>query len=249
VCAAYAARAQPDGYTLMVGTDAMMTSNVYLYKNMPFDPVKDFAPITNAGTNIIGLTVNSQLPVNSVAELIAYAKAHPRKLHYGSPGIASPHHLSGELLRQKTGIEIVHVPYRGGGPAANDLLGGHINMAFLSLSSAVPHLPTGKLKILALVEKSRYPAMPDIPTVAETVAGFEMSSWLGMFAPAGTPAPLIARLNEGIIRILTADAVKEKLAGLGLAVAPSTPAELAAIIKEGLAVRGQLVKAANIQAE
>jgi tripartite-type tricarboxylate transporter receptor subunit TctC len=249
VGAAYAARAQPDGYTLMVGTDAMMTSNVYLYKNMPFDPVKDFAPITNAGTNIIGLTVNSQLPVNSVAELIAYAKAHPGKIHYGSPGIASPHHLSGELLRQKTGVEIVHVPYRGGGPAANDLLGGHINMAFLSLSSAVPHLPTGKLKILALVEKSRYPAMPDIPTVAETVAGFEMSSWLGMFAPAGTPEPLIARLNEGIIRILTAEAVKEKLAGLGLAVAPSTPAELAAIIKEGLAVRGQLVKAANIQAE
>ena len=249
VGAAYAARAQPDGYTLMVGTDAMMTSNVYLYKNMPFDPVKDFAPITNAGTNIIGLTVNSQLPVNSVAELIAYAKAHPGKIHYGSPGIASPHHLSGELLRQKTGVEIVHVPYRGGGPAANDLLGGHINMAFLSLSSAVPHLPTGKLKILALVEKSRYPAMPEIPTVAETVAGFEMSSWLGMFAPAGTPEPLIARLNEGIIRILTAEAVKEKLAGLGLAVAPSTTAELAAIIKEGLAVRGQLVKAANIQAE
>jgi tripartite-type tricarboxylate transporter receptor subunit TctC len=249
VGAAYAARTPPDGYTLMVGTDAMMTSNVYLYKNMPFDPVKDFAPITNAGTNIIGLAVNSQLPVNSVAELIAYAKAHPGKLHYGSPGIASPHHLSGELLRQKTGIEIVHVPYRGGGPAANDLLGGHINMAFLSLSSAVPHLPTGKLKILALVEKRRYPAMPDIPTVGETVPGFEMSSWLGLFAPASTPEPLIARLNEGIIRILTADAVKEKLAGLGLAVAPSTPAELAAIIKDGLAVRGQLVKAANIQAE
>jgi tripartite-type tricarboxylate transporter receptor subunit TctC len=249
VGAAYAARTPPDGYTLMVGTDAMMTSNVYLYKNMPFDPVKDFAPIANAGTNIIGLAVNSQLPVNSVAELIAYAKAHPGKLHYGSPGIASPHHLSGELLRQKTGIEIVHVPYRGGGPAANDLLGGHINMAFLSLSSAVPHLPTGKLKILALVEKRRYPAMPDIPTVGETVPGFEMSSWLGLFAPAGTPEPLIARLNEGIIRILTADAVKEKLAGLGLAVAPSTPAELAALIKDGLAVRGQLVKAANIQAE
>ena len=124
-------------------------------------------------------------------------------------------------LRQKTGIEIVHVPYRGGGPAANDLLGGHINMAFLSLSSAVPHLATGKIKILAVVEKSRYAAMPDIPTVGETVAGFEMSSWLGMFAPAGTPEPLIARLNEGIIRILTAEAVKEKLAGLGLAVAPS----------------------------
>ena len=249
VGAAYAARAPADGYTLMVGTDAMMTSNVYLYKNMPFDPVKDFAPITNAGANIIALAVNSQLPINTVPELIAYAKANPGKLHYGSPGIASPHHLSGELLRQKTGIEIVHVPYRGGGPAANDLLGGHIGMAFLSLSSAVPHLATGKIRILALVEKTRYPAMPDMPTVGETVAGFEMSSWLGVFAPAGTPEPLVARLNAAIIKVLTSEAVKEKLAGLGLAVAPSTPAELAAIIKDGLAVRGQLVKAANIQAE
>jgi tripartite-type tricarboxylate transporter receptor subunit TctC len=249
VGAAYVARAPADGYTLMIGTDAMMTSNTYLYKNMPFDPVKDFAPIANAGANIICLAVNSQLPVASVTELVAYAKANPNKLQYGSPGIASPHHLSGELLAQKAGIAIVHVPYRGGGPAANDLLGGHINMAFLSLSSAVPQLSTGKVRILALVEKSRYPAMPDVPTIGETIPGFEMSSWLGFFAPAATPEPVIARLNAAIVKILTADAVKEKLAGLGLVVAPSTPAELAAIIKDGLAVRGALVKAANIQPE
>jgi len=249
VGAVYAARAPADGYTIMVGTDAMMTSNVYLYKSMPFDPVKDFAPITNAGTNILCLAVNAQLPVASVAQLIAYAKANPGRLQYGSPGIASPHHLSGELLGQKAGIQIVHVPYRGGGPAANDLIGGHINMAFLSLSSTVPQLSTGKIKILALVEKSRYPAMPEIPTIGETVPGFEMSSWLGFFAPAATPAPLVARLNTAITKILTADAVKEKLAGLGLVVAPSTPAELTALIKDGLAVRGALVKAANIQPE
>jgi len=249
VGAALAARAPADGYTLMVGTDAMLTSNVYLFKNMPFDPVKDFAPITNAGANIICLAVNAQLPVASVAELITYAKANPGKLQYGSSGIASPHHLSGELLSQKTGIQIVHVPYRGGGPAANDLLGGHISMAFLSLSSAVPLISSGKIRILALVEKSRYAAMPDIPTIGETIPGFEMSSWLGFFAPAGTPAPLVARLNEAIIKVLTIDAVKEKLATLGLVVAPSTPAELGAIVKDGLAVRGQLIKAANIQAE
>ena len=249
VGAALAARASADGYTLMVGTDAMLTSNVYLFKNMPFDPVKDFAPITNAGANIICLAVNAQLPVASVAELITYAKANLGKLQYGSSGIASPHHLSGELLSQKTGIQIVHVPYRGGGPAANDLLGGHISMAFLSLSSAVPLISSGKIRILALVEKSRYAAMPDIPTIGETIPGFEMSSWLGFFAPAGTPAPLVARLNEAIIKVLTIDAVKEKLATLGLVVAPSTPAELAAIVKDGLAVRGQLIKAANIQAE
>jgi tripartite-type tricarboxylate transporter receptor subunit TctC len=249
IAAAYVARAPGDGYTLMVGTDAIMTSNVYLYKNTPFDPVKDFAPITNAGANIICLAVHVDLPVDSVAQLIAYAKAHPGKLQYGSSGTGSPHHLAGELLRQKTGIDIVHVPYRGGGATINDLLGGHIKVAFLSLSTAVPHLGTGKIKIVAVVEKARYAAMPDIPTIAETVPGFEMSSWLGFFAPAATPTALITRLNEAMVKVLMVDAVKEKLAALGLVVAPSTPSELAAIIKEGLAVRGQLVKAANIQAE
>ena len=247
IAAGYVARAPADGYTLMVGTDAIMTSNVFLYKNTPFDPVKDLAPITNAGANIICLAVHVDLPVNSVAELIAYAKANPGKLQYGSSGIGSPHHLAGELLRQKTGIDIVHVPYRGGGATINDLLGGHIKVAFLSLSSVVPHLSSGKIRIVAVVEKSRYAAMPDVPTIGETVPGFEMSSWLGFFAPAGTP--LITRLNEAMVKVLTTDAVKEKLATLGLAVAPSTPAELAAVVREGLAVRGELVKAANIQAE
>jgi len=249
IAAGYVARAPADGYTLMVGTDAIMTSNVFLYKNTPFDPVKDLAPITNAGANIICLAVHVDLPVNSVAQLIAYAKANPGKLQYGSSGIGSPHHLAGELLRQKTGIDIVHVPYRGGGATINDLLGGHIKVAFLSLSSAVPHLSSGKIRIVAVVEKSRYAAMPDVPTIGETVPGFEMSSWLGFFVPAGTPAPLITRLNEAMVKVLTTDAVKEKLAALGLAVAPSTPAELAAVVREGLAVRGELVKAANIQAE
>jgi tripartite-type tricarboxylate transporter receptor subunit TctC len=152
-------------------------------------------------------------------------------------------------LRQKTGIDIVHVPYRGGGATINDLLGGHIKVAFLSLSTAVPHLGSGKIKIVAVVERSRYAAMPDIPTIGESVSGFEMSSWVAFFAPAGTPAPLVARLNAAMVKVLTIDAVKEKLAALGLAVAPSTQAELAAVVREGLAVRGQLVKAANIRAE
>ena len=247
--AGHVARSAPDGYTLMVGTDAIFTSNIYLYKNTPFDPVKDFAPITNAGANIICLAVHADLPVKSVAELIAHAKANPGRLQYGSSGTGSPHHLAGELLRQKTGIDIVHVPYRGGGATINDLIGGHIKVAFLSLSTAVPHLSTGKIRMLGVVERTRYAAMPDIPAIAETVPGFEMTSWLGFVAPAATPAPLIARLNEAMVKILTTEAVKARLASLGLAVAPSTPAELAAIIKEGLAVRGQLIKAANIQPE
>ncbi len=249
IAATYVARAPGDGYTLMVGTDAMMTSNVFLYKNTPFDPVKDFAPITNASANIICLAVHLDLAVNSVAELIAYAKANPGKLQYGSSGIGSPHHLAGELLRQKTGIDIVHVPYRGGGATINDLLGGHIKVAFLSLSSAVPHLNSGKIRIVAVVERNRYAAMSDIPTIGETVPGFEMSSWVGFFAPALTPPPLLARLNDAMVNVLKIDAVKEKLAALGLAVAPSTPAELAAMVNQGIAVRGELVKAANIQVE
>jgi tripartite-type tricarboxylate transporter receptor subunit TctC len=249
VGAAYAARAPADGYTLMVGTDAMMTSNVYLYKNSPFDPAKDFAPITNAGVNIICLAVNAELPIRSVAELIDYARAHPGKLSFGTPGTASPHHLTGELLRQKAGIDIQHVPYKGGGPAVNDLLGGHIGLGVLSLSSALPQVSTGKIRIIAVVEKSRYAGLPDVPTIAETVPGVEMSSWLGFFAPAATPQPIIMRLHEEIVRILKTDAVRDKLGNLGFSVTGSSPAEFADDVRSGLALRGQLMKSAGIEPE
>ena len=249
IAAGYVARAPADGYTLMVGTDATLTSNVYLYKHTPFDPVKDFAPIINAGANIICLAVNAELPIKTVADLIAYAKQNPGKLAYGTSGVGSPHHLSGELLRQKTGIEITHIPYKGGGAAVNDLLGGHIGMAFLSLSAAVPHMNTGKIRIVAVVEKTRYAALPDIPAVGETVTGFEMSSWVGVFAPAGTPPDIIAKLNDAMAKVLKTDGVKGKLANLGLVVQAGTPAELAETVKDGLKVRGELVKAAGIQPE
>jgi len=249
IAAGLVARAPADGYTLMVGTDATMTSNVYLYRHTPFDPVKDFAPITNAGANIICLAVNAELPIRTVADVIAYARANPGKLNYGSSGTGSPHHLAGELLRQKTGIDIAHIPYKGGGAAVNDLLGGHIGMAFLSLSAAVPHMNTGKIRIVALVEKTRYAAMPDVPTIGETVPGFEMSSWVAFFAPAGTPAEIIAKLNAAMAKILRADGVKEKLANLGLVVVAGSPAELADTVRDGLKVRGELIKAAGIQPE
>jgi tripartite-type tricarboxylate transporter receptor subunit TctC len=247
VGAAQVARAAPDGYTLMIGTDAMMTSNVHLFKSMPFDPAKDFAPITNAGANIIVLAVHAELPVKSVAELVAYAKANPGKLQFGTSGVASPHHLAGELLKLKTGIDIVHVPYRGGALSANDLAGGHIPMAFVSYSSVVALVPTGKIRILAVVEKTRYAALPDVPTIAETIPGYEMSSWLGFFAPAATPAPIVTRLHDEIVKILKIDEVKERLATVGLAVVAGTQAELAETVRSGIAVRGELIKAAKIE--
>ena len=247
--AALVARAPADGYTLMIGTDATMASNVHLYKYVGFDPVKDFAPVSFAGANIICLAVNAELPIKSVADVIDYAKKNPGKLNYGSSGTGSPHHLAGELLHQKTGVDIAHIPYKGGGAAVNDLIGGHIGMAFLSLSAAVPHMNTGKIRIIAMVEKTRYAALPDVPTIGETVAGFEMSSWVGLFAPAGTPADIIAKLNDGVAKVLTAEAVKAKLANLGLVVVAGKPEELAEVVKDGLRVRGELVKAAGIQPE
>jgi tripartite-type tricarboxylate transporter receptor subunit TctC len=214
---------------------------------MPFDPAKDFAPITNAGANIIVLAVHAELPVKSVAELVAYAKANPGKLQFGTSGVASPHHLAGELLKLKTGIDIVHVPYRGGALSANDLAGGHIPMAFVSYSSVVALVPTGKIRILAVVEKTRYAALPDVPTIAETIPGYEMSSWLGFFAPAATPAPIVTRLHDEIVKILKIDEVKERLATVGLAVVAGTQAELAETVRSGIAVRGELIKAAKIE--
>jgi tripartite-type tricarboxylate transporter receptor subunit TctC len=249
IAAGYVARAPADGYTLMVGTDATLTSNVFLYKHTPFDPVKDFAPIINAGANIICLAVNADLPIKSVADVIAYAKANPGKLSYGSSGTGSPHHLAGELLHQKAGIDITHIPYKGGGAAVNDLLGGHIGMAFLSLSAAVPHMNTGKIRMIAVVEKTRYAGLPDIPTIGETVPGFEMSSWVGVFAPAGTPPAIVSKLHEAMAKVLNADSVKARLANLGLVVQAGTPAELAETVRDGLKVRGELVKAAGIQPE
>jgi tripartite-type tricarboxylate transporter receptor subunit TctC len=249
IAAGYVARAPADGYTLMVGTDATLTSNVFLYRHTPFDPVKDFAPVINAGANIICLAVNAALPIRSVADVIAYAKANPGKLNYGTSGTGSPHHLAGELLRQKTGIDIAHIPYKGGGAAVNDLLGGHIGMAFLSLSAAVPHMNTGKIRIVAMVEKTRYPALPDVPTIGETVPGFEISSWVGVFAPAGTPPDIVAKLNAAMAKILKADAVRAKLANLGLVVQAGAPAELAETVRDGLKLRGELIKAAGIQPE
>ena len=246
---ALTAHAAPDGYTMMVGNDATHATNVFLYKDIGFDPVTSFAPITLAVRNIIALAATPSLPVKDISGLLDYAGANPDTLSYGSSGAGSPHHLAGELLQQLTGIRLVHVPYRGGGPAVADLVAGQIPLAFASLAAVVPFRQSGRVRILAVVERERYAALPEIPTIAETVPGFEMSSWLGFFAPAGTPAPIIDRLNRAIIAALRADDVRGKLEPAGLEVVGSTSAEFASVIRRDLALRGELIRSRGIQPE
>jgi len=248
IAAAYVARAPADGYMLMVGTDAIMTSNVFLYKNTPFDPVKDFAPITNAGANIICLAVHVDLPVNSVAELVAYAKAHPASCNMAPPASAPPITSPANSCARK--------PASTSSTCLTRRRRHHQRSVGRSHQGRLPQsLDRGSASRERQDQdrggrgKGPLRRHAGHPAVGETVAGFEMSSWVAFFAPAATPAPLVARLNEAMVKVLTTDAVKEKLATLGLAVAPSTQAELAAIVREGFAVRGQLVRAANIQAE
>ena len=246
IAAGHVARSAPDGYTLMIATDATLTSNAFLYKSMPFDPVKDFAPVLNAAANIIVLAVHPDQPARTVADLIAQAKSNPDKIGFGSSGVGSPHHLAGELLMQMAGIKLVHVAYRGGGQTVNDLLGGHIPSAFLSLSAAKGLHEAGKIRIIAVTDKERYAELPDIPTVAETLPGFEMSSWVALVAPAGTPPSVVQQLSDASAKILTTEAVRKRLAGAGLVVTANSPAELAKTIREGLEVRGRLIKAVGI---
>ena len=249
IAAGHVARSAPDGYTLLIATDAMLTSNSHLYKSMPFEPVKDFAPVLNAAANIIVLAVHPDVPVKTVPEFIAHAKQNPGKVHFASSGAGSPHHLAGELLMQMADIKLVHIPYKGGGQAINDLLGGHVPTAFLSLSTARTLHDSGKIRIIGVADKARYAELPNMPTIAETLPGFEMTSWVALVAPAGTPPAVVQKLSEASASILKTDAITKKLAGVGLVVTANPPADLAKTITDGLEVRGRLVKASGIQPE
>ena len=249
IAAAHVARSAPDGYTLLVATDAMLTSAPYLFKSLQFDPAKDFAPVLDAAANILVLAVHPDTPAKNVAEFVAHAKQNPGKISFGSSGAGSPHHLAGELLMQMASVKLVHIPYKGGGQTINDLAGGHIPAAFLSLSTARPLHESGKIRILAVATKDRYAELPNVPAIAETLPGFEMTSWLAVVAPAGTPPALAQQISEACAKILKTDAISKKLAGAGLVVTAKPPADLAKAIKDGLEVRGRLIKAAGIQPE
>lgn len=245
----FVARAEPDGYTFMVGTDATHAANHHLMTKPTFHPIEDFTPLTLAVANPVVLIVHPSLPAKTVRELVEYVKAHPDKGSFGSSGIGSPHHLAGELLRQMSGAPLVHVSYRGGGPAMNDVLGGQIPMIFASVVTALPHIKAGKVRAIGVTQAARYPGLPDVPAIAETLPGFEMNSWLAFFAPAGLSPALTARLNQEIVRALRAPEVREKMDAGGLVVVANSPDEFAAQQKRDFEQRGRLVKSAGIKAE
>jgi tripartite-type tricarboxylate transporter receptor subunit TctC len=221
------AKAPADGYTLVMGTVGTHSINGALYSKMPYDMVKDFAPVGHVASAPNLLVVTNSLPVKNVAELISYMKANPDKLSFGSPGIGTSVHVSGELFKSLTGTSMQHVPYKGRQFAIPDLVGGSIQVMFDNMPSALPMAKEGKIRALAQTTATRSGAAPDVPTVAETVPGFEATTWFAMFAPAGTPKDVVARINAEMQRVYKLPDVAEKLKALGLETWISTPEELA----------------------
>ena len=242
--------AAPDGHTLLVTVNAPLTMNVYLQKNFPFDPKTALAPIVTAADVLLVLAVNAAVPVKTVPELIDYAKKNAdKKLSYGSAGIGSAHHIAGELLKQKTGIDMLHVPYRGGGPAIQDLVAGHIPISFGTTPAVLPQANAGTVRILALVEAKRSPDLPGVPTVAETVPDVVTMTWLGLFAPAGTPKPIIERLNKIVVAALKRPDIIEKLKQQGASAVGGSPEELGERAKAELAHWGRVIPSIGITPE
>jgi tripartite-type tricarboxylate transporter receptor subunit TctC len=245
-----AARSAPDGYTLFMANNSTHGSNPALYPKLPYDAVKDFAPITLVAQVPYVLVVDPSLPAKSVAELIALAKSRPGKMNYASAGNGSTHHFCGELLKTSAGLDIQHVPYKGSPPAIAGLLGGEVSMMFANLTDIGAQLRAGKLRPLAVTTARRAPSLPELPTLAEAgVAGFEIQSWFGLMAPAGTPAPIVARLNAESVKVLARADVQQTLGAQGLELAPGTPEQFAAHIRSEIDKFTRIARGANIKAE
>ncbi len=241
------ARSTPDGHTLLVG-GVPNTANMSLYKKLSYDVVKDFAPVILLDTAPNVLAVHPSVPARSVRELIALAKTRRGALTYASAGIGSSNHLSGELFRTMAGVDIVHVPYRGGGAAVTDLIAGQISMYFGTTPSTMPHVRTGRLRALGVTTAKRTPAAPEVPTISESgLPGYEQSAWHGLLAPAGTPEAIITKLHAEVARALRSPDVAERFAAQGIDVIGSSPAEFAAFIKQDVAKYEKLVKTAGIR--
>ena len=245
----FVAKAPADGYTLVMGTVGTHSINGALYAKMPYDMVKDFTPVGHVASAPNLLVVNNELPVKTVAELIAYMKANPNKLSFGSPGIGSSIHVSGELFKSMTGTSMTHVPYRGRQFAIPDLVGGQIQLMFDNMPSALPMAKEGKIRAVAQTTLKRSAAAPDVPTVAETVPGFEATTWFAVFAPAGTPPDIVNRINTEMQRVFKLPDVVDKLKALGLEPWISTPEELARYQASEMIKWAKVVKESGAKAE
>ena len=247
--AEFVAKAPADGYTLVMGTVGTHAINGALYARMPYDMVKDFVPVGHVASAPNLLVVTNDLPVKSVAELITYLKANPNKLSFGSPGIGSSVHVSGELFKSMTGTSMTHVPYKGRQFAIPDLVGGQIQLMFDNMPSALPMAKEGKIRALAQTTAKRSSAAPDVPTVAETVPGFEATTWFAVFAPAGTPPELVLRINAEMQRVFKLPDVQDKLKSLGLETWISSPDELSKFQTTEIAKWAKVVKDSGAKAE
>src|SRR5262245_1441400 len=222
------ARAAADGYTLLMTVNPTITMNIYLQKNVPYDPRTAFAPITLAASSPMVLVVNPSLPINSIADLIDYARKNPGKLSYGTPGIGTGQHVVGELLKLKAGIDMVHVPYRGTGLMVQDVMSGQIQVGLGTPTAVLPFAPD-KLRVLAVAEPQRFPDLPDVPTISETVPGVVFNAWYGMFAPAGTPKPIVDRIHDAAVKQINDPDTARKMRLQGVVPVGSTPEELGRI--------------------
>jgi len=238
-----AARAPADGYTLFMGTVGTHAINASLYKKMPFDPIKDFAPLTRVANVPNLLVANPAQPFKNVKELIAYGKAHPGQLNFGSSGNGTSIHLSGELFKTMAKVDMQHVPYKGSAPAMTDLLGNQIAIMFDNMPSAIQHVRSGKLRAIAVTTAKRSPELPDVPTIAEAgVPGYEATSWFGLFAPAGTPPAVISKLNTAVVKVLANSEIKKKINEQGAEVYSETPEQFAAFIQKESVKWGKVVR-------
>jgi tripartite-type tricarboxylate transporter receptor subunit TctC len=243
-----AAKAPADGYTLVMSFDGTMAINPLVYRNLGFDPQKDLAPVVTVAQVPLLIVVHPSLGVSSIKELVALAKAQPARVNYSSAGHGSTGHLTGELLKTRANIEMVHVSYKGGGQALTDLLGGQIHMLVTALPTVEPFLRQGKLKALAFSSAKRVPGLPEVPTIAESgLAGFDVSSWYGILAPAATPKDIIRRLNSEIVKILAQKEVRDRFTVLGTALVGDTPEQFASVIKADTVRWANVVKDANIR--
>jgi len=243
----FAAKSDPDGYTIIM-QPASHATGPSIYKDLPYDPIADFAPVTLVASVPNVLIVNPDVPANSVEELIVLAKSKPGDLNFGSGGIGAITHLSGELFKQSTGVEMVHIPYAGSAPAITDLLGGQIEMMFENLPGAMGHIQAGRLRPLAVTSPERAVALPDVPTVAEAgVPGYEAVSWFGILAPAGTPEEIIDKLNTDIVAVIKKPEIQARLIELGTIPGGNTPEEFAAFIQAELDKWTKVITAAGIE--